>query len=108
MTANIRGINCPNCRHVLYIQQGRQGSVPPSQFPTISYCPVCSLPAHQFTSLDDAWWQEMAYYYGLPIDTIKSLYKESNWNDTHKTFDSWFKQNVQKALQLQTQTQKAL
>lgn len=101
MTTNIRGINCTSCRHVLYIQSGRQGSVPPSKFPILNFCPVCSKPAQQFDSLDDAWWQEMSYYYSLPLDTIKSLYKYSNWNATHHTFDSWFKQNVQKALQLQ-------
>lgn len=67
----IRGIRCNNCRSVLYMQTGRI-----KLLRDLKYCPLCGQEGMVCNSLDEAFWWEMSYTYGLPIETLKPIYQE--------------------------------
>lgn len=103
MPTEIKGIDCSNCRVVLYIQSGRPDTIPPHPFPDLSYCPVCGFKAKECNDYDAARYQVMSYHYGLPPDTMRQFFRlHMNYLRDEKnrrmSFDDWFKQTIKEAL----------
>lgn len=91
MGSKIKAVHCTECKTVLYIQQGRTDCIPFVPFPDLKFCPACGKEATQFRDLDTAWWVQMSYHYGVPVEAIKQVYR-MDWIKTHRTFDAFWKE----------------
>lgn len=104
MATKIKGVCCDSCKMVLYIQAGSNSNTPPTPFPDLKFCPVCGKEADETVqTLDDAWWKQMQFAYGLPVDIMKQLYRAflDNLNDRIpiKSFDKFYKKTMQELIQ---------
>jgi hypothetical protein len=92
----IKGIACDVCKCVLYMQIGNRNR----KLPDLHYCPACGTKGEQCSTLSEAFYIEMHYKYGLPVELLKQLYQNflhQLHDDGHtKDFTTYLKRLVTK------------